>query len=322
MKKSRQGLAVKLLSLSVIVASLILFSGMGQQILAGDKQQEKTVFKAKQTPDKTVYWVLPGQRELSKQVFGTAEDPKMTGKQQMKMAEGPVKELLGDLPILVGVPEKGRVEKDGKLYTKMPTPFSNKGKIVSGEFEMTLHDMQSHDRPKGAGDKAKVNMEFTDPAGNEYTIDVKKVIQPPVPGYETDGGVLTDGYHHGSTGTGTPLMPQVYTYGAFWGVGNVKVNGEVTDKMKVIHAMTTETVRDKNYHLAHASELPLAKENTIAGQKHHTHLVVLPITVTKNGPKYEPVETAFSLPNGKMQPFLHVMYEQDQLVKAEFAGKQ
>jgi len=94
---------------------------------------------------------------------------------------------------------------------------------------------------------------------------------------------MSGGWLHGITGTGSPLLTEVYTYGASWGVGNVRVNGEVAteDGFRVIHFMTTQTVRDERYRMmALDEEMPLAPDETIAGRIHHTHGVVLPIRPT------------------------------------------
>jgi len=281
--------------------------------------------KVSQEPGKVVYWVLPGKRPLSKMVFGTPDNPKATVADKIKEARGPVKELLKKLPFLVGAPLKARgVNEAGDKFTvlKVPTLFSNKAMITSGEFYITYKDNQPYDMPGKPGatkDAVDLISKFTDPAGNKYELKVKHVIQPPIPGYETAGGVMTNAFHHGTTGTGSPLMPRVYTYAAFWGVGDVIVNGEVVDRNKVMHFMTTQTVRDKEYNLALDEDLPLKPENTIAGQIHHTHGVVLPIKATPKGPVFDPVKTAFKLPNGMRQPFIHIMYEQDTIVKGPFS---
>jgi hypothetical protein len=146
-------------------------------------------------------------------------------------------------------------------------------------------------------------------------------VQPPIPGYETGGGVITNAWHHGLGLPGSPLMPRVYNYGAFWGVGDVVIDGEVAteDGFRVIHFMTTQTARDQDYRLAIDEELPLAEDETIAGQNHQTHGVVLPIRPTEDGPVFEPVPTAFELPNGDAQPFIHAMWEQDEVVEQPFA---
>jgi hypothetical protein len=279
--------------------------------MPSDKNVEATVT---QEEGKVTYWVLPGPRKLDS-YFGTKENPKLTA----ELPEGapkPVQQLIEDLPILVGVPEEGRTYENGEARTKKPGPFGNKGiPVQESSLDLTYIDRQSEDKgpPIKTADEVEANIEFTDPNGNSYELVPLLVVQPPIPGYKTQGGVVTDATHHGTTGTGSPLMPEVYTWGAFWAVANVKINGEVADKRKVMHCMTTETVRDKDYKLAQQADLPLDKSETIAGQMHHTHCIVLPVTFTPQGPKYEPVETAYELPNGKTQPFIHIMYENDTL---------
>jgi hypothetical protein len=126
---------------------------------------------------------------------------------------------------------------------------------------------------------------------------------------------MIDSYHHGLTGTGSPLMPKVRTYAAFWGMGDVYIDGALADENAVMHMMTTEVVRDRDYHLALNSEMPLPKDRwLVSGQPHHTHLIVLPVkAVHGQGPVFQPLKTAFMLPNGKPQPFMHIMFEQDSL---------
>jgi nitrosocyanin len=59
-------------------------------------------------------------------------------------------------------------------------------------------------------------------------------------------------------------------------------------------------------------------DETFSGQTHHTHVIVRPIKITPDGPKFDPVKTEFTLPNGKKQPFIHVMFEQDQILSDAF----
>lgn len=281
-----------------------------------------------QTSGKVVYWVLPGPRELGEEVFGTTEEPRMTlaprleeAKQMVADGKAPatVPELLEKLPILVGVPEKARqTDEQGRTWLKQPNPFSDQARIVQGEFQASYWDETAEDPPGPPGktpDRATMEARFQDPAGNDYRVVLDHVVKPPFPGYETGGGVLLDGVHHGTTGTGSPLMPQVWTVAAFWGVGDVYVNGERTQPGRVMHMMTTEVVRDKDYELALQAELPLTPDEWhVKGQSHHTHLVVLPVKAVKGkGPMFEPLETAFELPNGKPQPFMHIMFEQDEI---------
>ncbi len=273
-----------------------------------------------QSPGNIVYWVMPGPRRIDADVFGTPDNPQMTGMEAMQQAPPPIQNLIQDLPTVVGLPEQARgTTSDGSSYTRttMPTPFGDGGQIVSGQMDIVYRDRQTGDSdgpPGDTTDTVESDVSFTDPAGNDYRIEFDHIVQPPFPGYETDGGVLLDGVLHGATGTGSPLMPEVYTHGAFWSIAHVNINGERVDENKVFHCMTTETVRDSDYRLVFDRELPLSPSETIAGQSHHTHCIVLPITATPDGPVFEPVETAFELPNGQNQPFIHVMYEQDEIV--------
>jgi len=318
--------ALKRLTLAVSGVALLAAGVAPGSVDAASEEPDRIT---KQEAGKVTYWVMPGPRKLSPAVFGTPDNPKMTlapklrkAKQMAEAGKGPpsVPQLLKDLPILVGVPEKARTTMDdGTQVLKHPTPFSDNGKIIEGNFEAKFWDKVNEDTPGKPGktpDKAKMTAEFTDPQGNDYRVVLDHVVKPPFPGYETDGGVMLRDYHHGTTGTGTPLMPQVWTLGAFWGVGEVYVNGDLRSKKRVMHLMTTEVVRDNDYHLAFQEEMPLTPDQwLIKGQPHHTHLIVLPIQATKKGPVHKPLKTAFELPNGKTQPFMHIMFEQDTVVK-------
>ncbi len=311
-----------------IIWTITLIATLGFPIaLMGQEQKNPEMgrdVKVKQEPGKTVYWVLPGPRRLSERVFGVPGHPLRTGELNIKQAKGLVKELFQRFPIMAGVPLKLRATNEDKTKftkTKKPTPVGDQGKIVNVEFEITYKDRQPMDLPgdfTDTLDSVDLTVSFTDPKGNKYGIQILKLYQPPFPGFESGGGVVTDTWTHGNTGTDSPLFPKVFTYGAFWGIGNIIVNGEVADRDKWIHFMTTQTVRNKDYRMAIGEELPLKLEDTIAGQVHHTHLIVRPIKITPEGPKFDPVKTAFALPNGKKQPFIHIMFEEDTIVQDAF----
>lgn len=281
-----------------------------------------------QPAGRVVYWVMPGPRQLSADVFGTPKDPKDTCKPKFTAAEQAVAahkmppavpETLRKLPILVCVPLAARSQHaDGTWWFDKPTPFSDKGRIISGSFIAHYWDYVTKNPPgppPKTPDKAQMVAKFTDPQGHHYVVALKEVLKPPFPGYRTQGGVMIDSYHHGLTGTGTPLMPKVKTYAAFWGMGDVYIDGKRADENVVMHMMTTEVVRDRNYHLALNNELPLPRDRWfVKGQSHHTHLIVLPLEVVPGkGPVFQPLKTAFKLPSGKTQPFMHIMFEEDSL---------
>lgn len=313
------------LNATVFLAALLFAT---EAPAAGPDKSGPLINKAviQQEAGKTVYWVLPGPRKLSKEVFGTPDDPQRTLEPILaKVDKSPIRELLGKLPIVVAAPAKARKTNEaGTEYTvfAQPTPFSDKARPLppsqSGYFKTTLLDRVAEDQPGKPGetsDEVQLETWFHDPAGNKYRLEFDHVVQPPFPGYNTQGGVFIDGWLHGTTGTGSQLMPREYTYGAWWGVVNLYINGEQVDT-KIAHLMTTEVIRKRDYSLALDEEMPLSpSERHIPSQDHHTHLIVLPIKPTPQGPVFEPVKTAFELPNGKKQPFIHVMFEEDKILE-------
>lgn len=268
--------------------------------------------------ESTAHWVLPGKRQLSEFVFGTPENPQTTGQHWIDIAEGPPKEVLKEQPYQVGLPEDLReTNEDGTEYTvaSINTGYSDSAEETEGELDVTYVDRQPFDTPGEPGDTrdtAEVTARFTDPAGNEYEAVLDHIVQPPFPPWETGGGVVTGTWLHGVTGTGTPLMPRMFNYAALWGVGALRVNGEVAEKGRVMHFMTTENIRKADsYALALDEELPLSEDERYLGHPHHTHLFLPPIKGTPEGPVPSPVPTEFELANGETQPFIHYMWDED-----------
>jgi len=230
-----------------------------------------------------VLWVLPGLRRLDPNIFGTPQQP------------------LGFEPG-VGVPLGNRLtNEDGSAYTttKNPTPFGDKAITTSGDFSLKVVDATSNDGP-ATDDQVTFTSAFAGPDGKEYTIKVDRVLNSG-PNHTFLGGVGTNFVHHGRTGIGFKMMPQLFAYVAFWGVAELSIDGEVVASNRFIHAMLTENVRDELYNLtfdegADASRLQF-------------HVFLPPLEVTPQGPRPSPVPTGFILPNGNEQPFLHINFE-------------
>ncbi len=275
----------------------------------------------------TGHWVLPGRRQISEYVFGTPENPRMTGQHWVNVAQGPVKQLLQEQTFQVGLPvEQRRTNADGSEYTitDILTGYSDSAQETDGLLDVRYVDRQPYDTPGEPGDTldtAEVTAEFADPAGNEYEVILDHIVKPPFPPWETGGGVVTGTWLHGITGTGTPLMPRLFNYGALWGVGALRINGETVDEGRVIHFMTSENVRKADsYALALDEEVPLSSDERYLGHPHHTHLFLPPIKATPEGPQANPVPTAFELPNGETQPFVHFMWDEDVIEEVVVRG--
>jgi hypothetical protein len=228
-------------------------------------------------------WILPGLRRLAPGIFGTPENP-------LGYEEG------------VGLPLGARLTtEDGKAYTTtaMPTPFSDNFMKAEGSFSLEAWDATFVDGPS-TQDRVDFAASFTGPNGKQYTLTVKKVI-PRGPDHPFFGGVATNVIHHGRTGIGTKLMPQVYTYVVFWGIGELSIDGQVVASNRMVHAMLTSSVRDGDYKIVF--------DDGVGNSRINFHLIAPPIEITPEGPKASPVPTGFTLPNGVEQPFLHIMYE-------------
>ncbi len=340
--------------LSVVCSlSLLATTATAEDVPEKAKWEEPRSVTIKQDTGNLVYWVEPGPRKLSKEVFGTPKDPKRTVDEMLEEAKegvtefpdgapGPVLQLLKDMPVLVSAPLKHReTNKKGTEYSVYsdPVPSSSSGTPLSfnpeknGYFQVKLTDRVKNDLKGGPGnthDKASFISEFHDPDGNHYRIVLDHLVQPPMPRYKTGNGVLLDRELHGNEGTGTPLMPRQYTHAAFWGMGDIYINGEYRGR-RLTHLMTTEVVRDKDYNLALDEELPLdSDELHVSEQPHHTHLMIAPVEPYKpmpvlgslfglgpTAPRHAPVPTEYELENGNKQGVIHMMFEQDEITNSQ-----
>jgi len=238
-----------------------------------------------------IYVALPDNRKLDPRVFGTVKSP---------MA-------FNGTPGITGVPKFARAN-DGKNFTKMKmlSPFGDKHIILKdGTLKISALDKTATDAAR-TDDKVNLEASWKDKMGNIYMVKVNKVL-PHGLEFPTFGGVVTNYILHGFTGIGTPLMPSEYTYFAFWGIGNIYKNGQIVDKMRLVHGMLTEYVRTAGYKLAFDSQVsPTALQ---------FHLMIPPFKPNKTTMSFDksPVHTGFMLPNGKELPFWHVMFENVQV---------
>ena len=253
--------------------------------------QNKTV-NISQPSGGDVRWILPGERWLDPGIFGTPQAP------------------LGFEPV-IGVPVENRsINSNGTEFTATIelTPFSDNYEHTNGTFYMNLTDRTPVDVNQSR-DAATALFRFTDPTGNiRYGVFLRKLtrVGQDHPVY---GGVLIDGIAHGRTAIDTRLVPTSYVYGAFWGVGDLYINGTLVSENRVIHAMASESVRSSDrdgYKLLFDSELPHAGIET--------ELLLPDMVISDNGTmQKEPVPTNYTLPNGQEQPFLNIMFEDSQI---------
>jgi len=327
--------------------------GSGQALAKANKLEKKKQtdgafsVEAKQKAGNRTHWILPGPRRLDPELFGTPADGGSSPRRGMDAIrhrtwalrqagnDGAAGLLSGasvdgesfdPFPVPVGWPEGLReTNGDGTRYTTTakPLPFGDRavgsddeGTDVDGAFELTYADRAGFEGDGNGEDDVELDVWFTDPAGNRYDIDIEHLEHHD--GVHPHGrGVMTGAYLHGTTGIGTPLMPTVYAFGSFWGVGDVSINGEEPEPQnteRLVHFMTTQNVRTSDYDLAIDGELPLGVGDNPAaylGRSTHTHGILPPVRMTAEGPRRVPLKSAFELPNGMRQPFAHFMWDED-----------
>lgn len=297
-------------------------------------EDPEPVLEVTQNEGGETHWILPGKRKLSPRVFGFPGNPKFTYENKMRYAihsnrySDSIVRLLKQYPYLIGVPMKKRMIGTRENWIlHRGTPFSNDVRDISDQnnfLKVRYVDRTWYDRgrkPFQSDDEAQLHCRFYDPSGTKYSLDLRRVIQPPFPGYQTEGGVMIDSWHHGDTGTGSPLMPEVYTYGAFWGIADLYIDEQLAQANRLVHVMTTEVVRDRYYRLALDEEMPLSRENRFRrDQNHQTSITVYPVQWTRpplRQLRYRPLLTAYRYRNERYQPFISVSFDEAKIRKGQ-----
>ena len=235
-----------------------------------------------------VFVALPDRRRLDTYVFGTPSMPR----------------AFAGTPGINGVPPMAR-EKEDDHYTrmKMPSPFGDKY-VVMADGQMELHAVDAT-AVDGATteDQVRFKASWKDDKGNTYEVRCCGMLAAHGMEFPTFGGVVTNHILHGVTRLGTALMPTEFVYVAFWGMGEVRKNGEVLDKPRLIHGMLTEYVRGEGYKLAFDDE--------VTPTRMQFHLMIPPFMPDPPNLSFtqKPVKTGMTLPNGMELPFWHVMFE-------------
>jgi len=248
-----------------------------------------------------VFVALPAYRKLDPDVFGSPEHPR----------------AFGGFPMVSGVPLMLRNESGGHYTTvKKLSPFGDKYIVLpDGHLSLEILDSTATDAA-ATKDSVKLDAKWKDKAGNTYEVHCCKMMAAHGVDYPTFGGVVTNDLMHGSSRVGTPLMPTLFDYAAFWGMGEVMKNGKVLQAPRLVHVMLTEYVRGKGY--------TLDFDKDVTPTKIQLHLMLPPVMPepAKGTFRPAPVKTGFKLPNGKMLPFWHVMFENLTVTASRTEAKQ
>jgi hypothetical protein len=249
---------------------------------------------------------------VDEHVFGTARAPERTGRVDRKAPET-LRELVSEFPWVIGLPmhDRGWPRAGQPWVTRMAVPFSDVVATVDGTLTALMIDRVAGDGggpPDATFDEAKVQAKFTDPAGRRYEVRWRKVVHPPIPGWQTGGGVVLDERLYGSTGTGTPLLPSSEVPGATWALVDVVAAGHVVARNQLGELALTQATRDASGRLGTLDTLPLAPGDTLGGHAIQAHLIVWPIQLIADQPTYAPLALPWLGQDGQPQPYLHVVW--------------
>lgn len=235
-----------------------------------------------------VFVALPAHRELDPNVFGTPQMPR----------------AFAGTPGIDGLPPMARETENGAYTRARPlTPFGDEFMTMRGaSLHVELTDATAMDAAT-SDDRVSFRAQWQDADGNTFEVRCCSMLATKGVEYPTFGGVVTNHLLHGSTRIGTALMPTEYVYAAFWGMGEVRKNGEVLQRPRLVHGMLTEYVRTEGYALAGDAEVTATRKQF--------HLMVPPFMPDAENGRFvqDPVQTGFTLPNGQLLPFWHVMFE-------------
>lgn len=186
--------------------------------------------------------------------------------------------------------------------TPEPIPFSGNYASINGTFYMNLTDLASMNISP-SNDTAKAEFNFTDPSSKTTYSVILKNIDNVAESLFTYNCVI------GNSSTDKCMEPTTYTYGAIWGIGELYVNGTRVNDNRIIRIIASERVNSSDkegYKALFDKELP--------HKGIETRLFLPDLVVNKNGIiENQPVPTNFTLPDGRKQSFINVIFENCQL---------
>jgi len=260
----------------LIVAIVVL--GVGYFIGTSSSSPSASASTMTASADGVAIWQFPDLRVLDPELFGTPQSP-----------------LNVDLlPLAMRATNEA-----GTAYTttSKPVPFSDKVQETTGSITISVNDLTAKDGPNSK-DTAEMEANFKGPNGEDFRVVLNKLISKGGE-HQMFGGVGSNVLMHGSTGIGTPLVAEEFSYITLWGIGDLYRDGELVDEGRIIHMMVSEKTRDAEFNLG----LGVASPDEL-----EIHLMLPPKKPSPTGPVDSPVKTGVTLPNGAEQPFIHTNF--------------
>jgi hypothetical protein len=151
------------------------------------------------------------------------------------------------VPLLVAVPATDPGGDDAELSASGPaqiergTWYSEDFARGEAELELVGEDRGGRVTPLEPHDELTISARVAHPDGDTYTVMVERpLVDDPLGRHGTWWGVGLDVWHHGESGIGTEKLPAVRSEVAVFGVGEVRVGGDVIASGVPVHVMTAE----------------------------------------------------------------------------------
>jgi hypothetical protein len=151
------------------------------------------------------------------------------------------------VPLLIALPatdpggDNAELSASGAAQIERGTWYSGDFARGDAELELVGEDRGGRVTPLEPHDELTISARVAHPDGDTYTVTVEQpLVDDPLGRHGTWWGVGLDVWHHGESGIGTGKLPAVRSEVAVFGVGEVRVGGDLVATGVPVHVMTAE----------------------------------------------------------------------------------
>jgi hypothetical protein len=151
------------------------------------------------------------------------------------------------LPLVAALPatdpggDDAELRASGAAQVERGTWYSDDFERGEAELLLVAEDRGGRVTPLEPHDELAISARVAYPDGETYAITVERpLVDDPLGRHGTWWGVGLDVWHHGESGIGTDELPAVRSEVAVFGVGEVRVGGDVIASGVPVHVMTGE----------------------------------------------------------------------------------
>jgi hypothetical protein len=132
------------------------------------------------------------------------------------------------------------IQANGKSVVETGAYYGNRFQPASSSITVHAIDAGNRVSPLPPHDEININAKIQ-AGGHTYSLIAKDpMVDDPMGQFTTWWGVGLDVWHHGNSGIGTNKLPPIHSKLAVFGMGDVKMDGQLVAANVPIHAMTAE----------------------------------------------------------------------------------